>query len=80
MYSLGQSPPPLDSSQDYNLIMATEEEGHTILHIERAANTGDIKDIQFSVSSNICFCDLIFSFAFHVRLILNNVSITKTRN
>lgn len=30
--------------------MATEEEGHTILLIERAGNTGDVKDIQFTVS------------------------------
>ena len=75
---MGQSPPPLDSSQDYNLTMATEEEGHTILHIERAGNTGDTKDIQFTVSSNIFFSDWILSLDFHVRLILNNVAITKT--
>lgn len=49
---MGQSPPPLDSSQDYNLIMATEKDGHTILHVERAGNTGDAKDIQFTVSFN----------------------------
>ena len=49
MYSIGQSPPPLDSSQDYHLVMATEEEGHTFLHFQRAANTGDAKDIQFTV-------------------------------
>ena len=49
MYSIGQSPPPLDSIQDYQLVMATEEEGHTFLHFQRAANTGDAKDIQFTV-------------------------------
>ena len=60
---MDQSPPPLDASQDYNLIMATEEEGHTILHIETgAAITGDTKDIQFTVSSIIYFCDCIFFF------------------
>ena len=45
MYSTGQSPPLVDSSQDYLLIMATQEEGR----FERAANTGDAKDIQFTV-------------------------------
>jgi len=33
--------------------MATEEEGHTILLIERAGNTGDAKDIQFTVSCRL---------------------------
>lgn len=49
MYSTGQSPPIVDSSQDYLLIMATEEEGRTILRFERAANTGDAKDTKFTV-------------------------------
>lgn len=49
MYSTGQSPPRVDCNQDYLLGMATEEEGRTILHFERAANTGDAKDIQFTV-------------------------------
>ena len=49
MYSIGQSPTPFDSSQDYHLVMATEEDGHTIFHFERAANTGNTKDIQFTV-------------------------------
>ena len=49
MYSTGQSPPHVGSSQDYHLVMATEEEGRTILHFERGANTGDAKDIEFTV-------------------------------
>ena len=49
MYSRGPSPPPLDSSQDYKLLGAIEEEGHTILNVERPGNTGDAKDIQFMV-------------------------------
>lgn len=50
MYSIGQFPPPLDSRrQDYHLAVATEEECHIILYFDRAANTGDTKDIQFTV-------------------------------
>ena len=56
MYSTDQSPPPLDSSQDYHLVMAKEDKGRTILHVERVANTGDAKDIQFKVTSSCIFC------------------------
>lgn len=49
MYSIGQFPLPLDSSQEYHLAVATEEEGHNILHFDRAAITGDTKEILFTV-------------------------------
>lgn len=53
MYSRGPSPPPLDSSQDYKLLGAIEEEGHTILNVERPGNTGDAKDIQFMNNTEV---------------------------
>ena len=56
MYSTDQSPPPVDSSQDYHLVMAKEDKGRTIFHVERAANTGDAKDIQFTVTSSCISC------------------------
>lgn len=53
MYSRGPSPPPLDSSQDYKLLGAIEEEGHTILNVERPGDTGDAKDIQFMNNTEV---------------------------
>ncbi|CAH3024251.1 unnamed protein product, partial [Porites evermanni] len=55
MFSTGQSSPHVDSSQDYHLVMTTEEEGYTILHFERAANTGDAKDILFMANTEYFF-------------------------
>lgn len=60
MFSTGQSSPHVHSSQDYHFVMTTGEEGYTILHFERGANTGDAKDILLMVivsASLAKFCE-----------------------
>ena len=46
----GQFQPPKDSQQDYNLIHMENQNGIFIMTFERKRDTGDSKDVQFTVS------------------------------
>ena len=56
-YTNGYAQPPLDSSQDYKLISASEANGKTTLEFERKRDTGDKNDVQFTVSDKLCYTE-----------------------
>ena len=51
LWSTTVGKPPSDTSQDYDLIAASESDGSTVVEFSRAAVTGDDKDVQFMVRS-----------------------------
>ena len=48
-YAGGESRPPKDAQQDYNLTASSENGDKTLLTVERKRSTGDEKDVQLKV-------------------------------